>query len=116
MIQYAPPVAPTGERGTVKKHLLIGGLITSAMLVGIATRAGAQHPTPSVDAPPAMAAMTCSGPLVMGGPTSCKDTATWYGYAKADCAAMGYTALTILSYSTACGGGNYRFVKYQCCN
>ena len=99
----------------MKQQLLIVGLIMSAGVVGLAAAAGTQRPAPTIDPPPVVAAMTCTDPLVMGGPTSCKDTTTWYEYAKADCAARGYTTVTILGYSTSCGGSSYSYVKYQCC-
>jgi hypothetical protein len=49
-----------------------------------------------------------------GSPSSCKDEATWSGYAGDDCAAHG---LVLDSYALVepCGDGVYRYVKYECC-
>lgn len=98
------------------KRLLFVGLIASAGLVGAAAAGGTRHSAPVAArlAPAAEPLTTCSEPLVLGGPTSCKDSTTWYAHAKADCAARGYTSVTILSYPDPCGGGS-RYVKYQCC-
>jgi hypothetical protein len=48
-----------------------------------------------------------------GGPSSCKDAATWKQYGAAACAGMGLT-LSDIAYGTPCGA-NYQDVVYVCC-
>jgi len=49
-----------------------------------------------------------------GGPTSCKDAATWMKYGAQTCAQQNLT-LTDLKPVTTCAGGNYESVTYICC-
>jgi hypothetical protein len=49
-----------------------------------------------------------------GGPTSCKDAATWMKYGAEICAEKNLT-LTDLKPVTTCAGGNYATVAYVCC-
>lgn len=49
-----------------------------------------------------------------GGPTSCKDAATWMKYGAASCAQQNLT-LTDVKPVTTCAGGNYESVIYVCC-
>jgi hypothetical protein len=51
-----------------------------------------------------------------GGPTSCKDTATWKMYGAAACAQQNLT-LTDIAWGVACANTNDRFqtVTYLCC-
>ncbi len=49
-----------------------------------------------------------------GGPTSCKDAATWMKYGAQACAQQNLT-LTDLKPVTTCAGGNYESVAYICC-
>ena len=49
-----------------------------------------------------------------GGPTSCKDAATWMKYGAQACAQKNLT-LTDLKPVTTCAGGNYESVTYVCC-
>jgi hypothetical protein len=49
-----------------------------------------------------------------GGPTSCKDAATWMKYGAQACAQQNLT-LTDLKPVTTCAGGNYESVTYVCC-
>ena len=49
-----------------------------------------------------------------GGPTSCKDPATWKKYGTDACAQQKLT-LTDLKPVTTCAGGNYESVAYICC-
>jgi hypothetical protein len=49
-----------------------------------------------------------------GGPTSCKDAATWMTYGAQICAEKNLT-LTDLKPITTCAGGNYESVAYVCC-
>jgi hypothetical protein len=48
-----------------------------------------------------------------GGPSSCKDAATWKQYGTAACAGMGLT-LSDIAYGTPCGA-NFQDVVYVCC-
>jgi hypothetical protein len=70
-------------------------------------------------------AFTCCSPVappppvscesrIEGGPTSCKDVATWKLYASQTCEAAG---LLLNDYTPTedCGSGNYRYVRYTCC-
>ncbi len=50
----------------------------------------------------------------LGGPTSCKSPATWFGYAQDQCQASGLV-LSSFNVSKSCGGGNYRFTDFTCC-
>jgi len=52
--------------------------------------------------------------LTDGGPSSCKDAATWMKYGAARCAQQNLT-LTDLKPVTTCAGGNYESVAYVCC-
>lgn len=49
-----------------------------------------------------------------GGPTSCKDEATWKMYGDKACSAKGLT-LHSISYSGACGRGHWMAADYECC-
>ena len=49
-----------------------------------------------------------------GGPTSCKDAATWMKYGAETCAQKNLT-LTDLKPVTTCAGGDYESVIYVCC-
>ena len=49
-----------------------------------------------------------------GGPTSCKDAATWMKYGAEACGQQNLT-LTDLKPVTTCAGGNYESVTYVCC-
>jgi hypothetical protein len=49
-----------------------------------------------------------------GGPTSCKDAATWMKYGAQACAQQNLT-LADLKPVTTCAGGNYESVTYVCC-
>lgn len=49
-----------------------------------------------------------------GGPTSCKDAATWMKYGADRCSQQG-RVLTDLKPVTTCAGGNYESVSYVCC-
>ena len=49
-----------------------------------------------------------------GGPTSCKDAATWMKYGAESCAQKNLT-LTDLKPVTTCAGGDYESVIYVCC-
>jgi len=63
------------------------------------------------DAPPSCRRVT------LGGPTSCKDSATWFKYANDTCDQGGYTLLHF-SLNTPCGTGTtpeYRFTDFACC-
>ena len=51
--------------------------------------------------------------LSEGGPTSCKDAATWMKYGTESCAQQKLT-LTDLKPVTTCAGGNYESVTYVC--
>jgi hypothetical protein len=61
--------------------------------------------------PPTMNACIDQGE---GGPTSCKDVATWKLYASQTCEGEG---LLLSAYTTreACGDGLFRYVDYTCC-
>ena len=48
-----------------------------------------------------------------GGPTSCKDAATWKQYGASSCAQLGLT-LSDIYYGTPCGS-NFQDVEYVCC-
>lgn len=49
-----------------------------------------------------------------GGPSSCKDEATWRKYSVADCTTEGRTLATF-SVDTPCGPGGALGATYQCC-
>jgi hypothetical protein len=51
-----------------------------------------------------------------GGPTSCKDTATWMKYGATACAQQNLM-LTDIAWDVACPGydGHYQSVTYVCC-
>ncbi len=49
-----------------------------------------------------------------GGPTSCKDTATWRSYAENNCREMG-GYLSGIKFRKPCPGGQYRYMIYQVC-
>ena len=62
--------------------------------------------------PPPPTGGTCTK-INDGGPTSCKDAATWKNYGGATCARLGL-ALTDVAYGTVCGA-NFQDVVYVCC-
>ena len=49
-----------------------------------------------------------------GGPTSCKDEATWSAYGAMACAGKGLV-LNHISFATSYGAGLYREATYDCC-
>ena len=50
-----------------------------------------------------------------GGPTSCKDEATWSAYGAMACAGKGLD-LKHVSFAQSCGTGRWREATYDCCN
>src|SRR5213078_1445649 len=65
-------------------------------------------PPPQPPQPP-----TSCTKLSDGGPSSCKDTATWKQYGATSCARLGLT-LSEIAYGTPCGP-NFQDVVYVCC-
>lgn len=68
----------------------------------------------ALNGPPPKAPAGCSV-VLEGGPTSCKPVSLWTTYAQTTCQAQG-RGLTKLDPCTPCGGGNYRYVQYLCCD
>ncbi|HRI50847.1 MAG TPA: hypothetical protein PLW65_11750, partial [Pseudomonadota bacterium] len=64
------------------------------------------------------AVQTLDGPKcateTQGGPTSCKDEATWSAYGAMACAGKGLV-LKNVSFAKSCGPGLYREATYDCC-
>ncbi len=52
--------------------------------------------------------------VTLGGPTSCKDSPTWFGYANDTCTSMGLQ-LNSFSLRDSCGSGHYRYTDFKCC-